>query len=169
MLAKAPTLRLATLAAAVPLLAMLACPAAHAQTREEWITLGTRVHGGFGAFIPVGIRIGQDALKRLEAEPREVAVTYYDSDKAPCACIADGIMIATTASPGQRTLTIAAEKAPAGAMAVAVIKHRKTGAEVRYTVSEAWLPKLGEINKKHDPAGRYDEIMKAEGLFEIAN
>ena len=95
------------------------------------------MHGGFGAFIPVGIRIGQDALKRLEAEPREVIVTYYDSDKAPCACIADGIMIATTASPGQRTLTIAAEKAPAGAMAVAVIKHRKTGAEVRYTVPEA--------------------------------
>ena len=54
-------------------------------------------------------------------------------------------------------------------MAVAVVRHSKTGAEVRYTVPEAWLPKLGEINKKHDPAGRYDEIMKAEGLFEIAN
>jgi formylmethanofuran dehydrogenase subunit E len=127
------------------------------------------VHGGFGAFIPVGIRIGQDALQRLKAEPREVSVTYYDSDKAPCACIADGIMIATTASPGQRTLAVATEKAPAGAMAVAVVKHRKTGAEARYTVSEAWLPKLFDINKRFDPAGRYDQIMKAEGLFEVSN
>ena len=140
-----------------------------AQTPDDWIKLGERVHGAFGAFVPVGIRIGQDALKRLDAQPREVSVTYYDSDKAPCACIADGIMIATTASPGQRTLTISTEKAPAGAMAVAVIRHRKTGAELKYTVSEAWLSKLFAINKQYDPAGRYEQIMKADGLFEISN
>jgi hypothetical protein len=69
------------------------------------------VHGGFGSFIPVGIRIGLDALQRLNAKPRDVTVTYYDSDKAPCACIADGIAIARVASAGQRTLRIAAEKA----------------------------------------------------------
>jgi hypothetical protein len=28
-----------------------------AQAPDEWITLGARVHGAFGAFIPVGIRI----------------------------------------------------------------------------------------------------------------
>ena len=27
---------------------------ASAETPEEWITLGTRVHGGFGSFIPLG-------------------------------------------------------------------------------------------------------------------
>jgi hypothetical protein len=32
------------------------------QTPEDWIKLGDRVHGAFGAFIPVGIKIGQDAL-----------------------------------------------------------------------------------------------------------
>jgi formylmethanofuran dehydrogenase subunit E len=140
-----------------------------AETPEEWIALGQRVHGGFGAFIPVGIRIGLDALQRLEAKPREVTVTYYDSEKAPCACIADGIMIATTASPGQRTLTIAAEKAPPGALAVVVIRSRKTGAEVKYTVAESWLAKLGEWNRTLDAAGRYEQVMKASGLFEIVN
>jgi len=29
---------------------------ARAETPEEWITLGTRVHGGFGSFIPLGIK-----------------------------------------------------------------------------------------------------------------
>ena len=29
-----------------------------AETPEEWVQLGARVHGGFGSFIPVGIRIG---------------------------------------------------------------------------------------------------------------
>ena len=52
---------------------------AHAETREEWIALGTRVHGGIGAFIPVGIRIGLDALERLKAGPREVTVLYLVS------------------------------------------------------------------------------------------
>lgn len=140
---------------------------ARADTPEEWITLGRRVHGGFGTFIPTGIRIGLDAMQRLKAGPRELAVTYYDSDKAPCACVADGIMIAVTATPGQRTLTIAAEKAPSGAMAMAVIRHRKTGAALRYTVSDTWLLKLAQWNRTLDERGRYDEVMKAEGLFEV--
>jgi formylmethanofuran dehydrogenase subunit E len=82
---------------------------AGAETPEEWVTLGARVHGGFGAFIPLGIRIGLDAVKRLDAKPRELTVLYYDSDKSPCACFADGIAIATYASVGQRTLIIAPE------------------------------------------------------------
>src|SRR5881392_843421 len=84
-----------------------------------------------------------------------------------CTCIVDGIMIATTASPGQRTLTIAAEKAPPGAMAVVVIRSKKTGAEVKYTVVESWLPKLGEWNRTLDAAGRYEQVIQASGLFQV--
>jgi hypothetical protein len=40
---------------------------ARAETPDEWIKLLTRVHGGFGSFLPVGIRIGEDAMKRLDA------------------------------------------------------------------------------------------------------
>ena len=138
-----------------------------AETPEEWVHLGARVHGGFGSFLPIGIRIGLDALERLHAKPREVTVTYYDSDKAPCACVADGIMIATTASPGQRTLFIAAEKAPEGTMGMVVIRHRKSGAAVRYTIPERWLLQLAQWNRTLGERGRYDEVMKAEGLFEV--
>ena len=92
------------------------------QNPQEWIALGTRVHGGFGAFIPLGIRIGLDAVARLHAKPRELAVVYHDSVASPCACFADGVAIATSASVGQRTLTIAAEPAPEGAIAVVVIR-----------------------------------------------
>src|SRR5260370_5609259 len=94
----------------VGIAAFIACLQAgavvRAETPQEWIELGARVHGGFGAFIPLGIRIGLDALKRLDAKPREVTVVYYDSERAPCACVADGIAIATIASVGQRTLEI---------------------------------------------------------------
>src|ERR1700730_727868 len=132
----------------------------YAETPDEWIPLGARVHGGFGAFIPVGIRIGLDAMQRLNAKPREVTVIYYDSDTAPCACIADGVAIATIASVGQRTLQIASEKTPAGAMAVIIIGRKQSGEGFKYTVADSWLPKLAEWNRTLDTRGRYDAAMK---------
>jgi len=147
---------------------VLALPvAARAETPDEWVALGARVHGAFGAFIPLGIRIGLDAVSRLNAKPRELSVVYYDSDAAPCACFADGVAIATHASVGQRTLTIAPDKAPPGVAAVIVIRPRQGGAGFKYTIPMASLPKLGAMNKSLDPRGRYDAVMAADGLFEV--
>jgi formylmethanofuran dehydrogenase subunit E len=143
-------------------------PASRAETPEEWIKLGARIHGGFGAFIPTGIRIGLDALERLKAAPRTVTVTFYSGEKSPCPCIADGVMIATQASPGQGTLHVAAEKAPPGALAVVVVRSRKGGPGLRYTVKDEWMAKIAEWNKTLDPAGRHQAAMSAQGLFEVA-
>jgi len=140
---------------------------AKAETPEAWIALGARVHGAFGAFIPLGIRIGLDAIKRLDAKPRELAVLYYDSDKSPCACFADGIAIATQASVGQRTLTIAPQKAPDGAAAVIVIRPRQGGAGFKYTIPLSALAELAPMNRDLDPRGRYDAVMAADGLFTV--
>ena len=79
-----------------------------AKTPEKWVVLGARVHGAFGSFIPVGIRIGLDALRRLDAEPRGVTVVYQSGPTVPCDCFADGIAIATVASVEQRTLHVIA-------------------------------------------------------------
>src|SRR6202012_3191519 len=94
---------------AIALAAIFLVSAAKAETPEEWIALGTRIHGGFGAFIPLGIKIGLDAVDRLKAKPRELTVTYFDSKASPCACFADGIELATTASVGQRTFSVSSE------------------------------------------------------------
>jgi formylmethanofuran dehydrogenase subunit E len=113
-----------------------------AETKDEWIALGARIHGGFGPLIPVGIRIGLDAMDKLKPNgPREITVTYYNGTKPPCPCVADGVMLATHTSPGQGTLQIAPEKAPEGMMAVIVITNKKTGEALRYTVADEWLPK----------------------------
>lgn len=150
------------------LLAVMLLPiAAAAETPDEWVGLGARVHGGFGAFIPLGIKIGLDAVGRLDAKPRELTVLYYDSDSAPCACFADGVAIATYTSVGQRTLTIAAEKAPPGAAAVIVVRPRRGGAGFKYTIPLSALPKLAEMNKTLQPRGRYDAVMATDGLFAV--
>jgi len=139
---------------------------AHAETKEEWIALGARIHGAFGPFIPVGIRVGLDAVAKLHADPRGLSVIYFNGSKPPCPCIADGVMIATQASPGQGTLQISPDKAPEGLSAVIVIKNRKTGEALRYTISDEWLPKmLGWL--KLDPPARYDAAMNAEGLYQV--
>src|SRR5208282_1226358 len=138
---------------------------AQSETPDEWVALGTRVHGGFGAFIPLGIKIGLDAVSRLNAKPRELSVLYYDSDTSPCACFADGIAIATYASAGQRTLTIAPEKAPPGTAAVIVIRPRLGGPGFKYTIPMAALAKLGPMNKDFAPRARYDAVMATDGLF----
>ncbi len=138
-----------------------------AETPDEWVKLGARVHGGFGSFIAVGIKIGMDAIQRLGAEPRTLAVIYYDNPEAPCACFADGIAIATLASVGQRSLTIAAESAPPAALAVVVIKPKGGGPGVKYTIPKSALPKLGSMNKDLQPRQRYDAVMAADDLFTV--
>src|SRR5262245_21576789 len=65
--------------------------AIRAETPAEWVKLGTRVHGGFGSFIPVGIRIGEDAMKRLNAQPRSLSVVFYQGEGTPCPCSLDGV------------------------------------------------------------------------------
>ena len=70
--------------------------------------------------------------------------------------------------PGQGTLQIAQEQSPPGTFAVVVIRPRKGGEGLKYTVPISWLPKLGEINRTiQDPLARYDAVMKAADLFTV--
>ena len=136
------------------------------QLRIHQRMLGARVHGAFGSF-SLGIKIGLDAVNRLNAKPRELTILYYDSDASPCACFADGTAVATYASVGQRTLTIAPERAPPGMAAVIVIRPRQGGAGLKYAIPMSGLAKLGPMNKDVDPRGRYDAVMATEGLFQV--
>ena len=138
-----------------------------AETPEEWVTLGTRVHGGFGTFIPLGIRIGEDALTRLRAQRRDVTVTYSTGGGAPCPCVADGIALATVASVGQGTPRLTAEPSRESAMGVAVIRDKKTGKGFRYTIPAAILPKLLAWNKGTAPLERFGLVMDAPPEFEV--
>jgi formylmethanofuran dehydrogenase subunit E len=141
---------------------------ARAETPDEWIALLTRVHGGFGSFLPVGIRIGEDAMKRLNAKPRELTVVFYQGEGTPCPCAADGVGLAVYASAGQGTLQIAPEKSPPGTFAVMVIRPRKGGDGLKYTVPMSMMPKLGQINSTiADPRVRYDAVMAIDNLYTV--
>jgi formylmethanofuran dehydrogenase subunit E len=153
---------------ALSLLTLATIAVARSETPEQWIALLTRVHGGFGAFLPVGIRIGEDAMKRLNAKPRELDVTFYQGEGTPCPCAADGVSLAVYASAGQGTLHIAPEKSPPGTFAVVIVKPRKGGEGLKYTVLMSVMPKLAQINSTiPDPLGRYDAVMAILDLFTV--
>jgi formylmethanofuran dehydrogenase subunit E len=150
------------------LLVLAAIPVARTETPEQWVALLTRVHGGFGSFLPVGIRIGEDAMKRLGAKPRELDVTFYQGEGTPCPCAADGASLAVYASAGQGTLHIAQEKSPPGTFAVVIIRPRKGGEGLKYTVPMSMMPKLGQINNTiSEPLGRYNAVMAIQDLYTV--
>jgi len=150
-----------------PVGAQTASPHMPSETPEQWVELGARVHGGFGAFIPLGIRIGLDAAERLKAPRRQLSVTYYDNEKSPCACFADGVALATFSSAGQRSLRIMPEKAPADAAAVIVIRARAGGPGHKYVIPMSALPALQKMNTDLQPLERFHAVMKAQGLYSV--
>ena len=160
-------MRVGIIAALIPIVGSMFGTPVGAETPAEWVKLLTRVHGGFGSFLPVGIKIGEDAMTRLNAKPRELTVTFYQGEGTPCPCAADGVMLAVYASPGQGTLQIAPEKAP-GSFAVVVIRPRKGGAGFRYTVPKSIMPKLDQINKTvQEPLARYNAVMALPNIFSV--
>jgi len=66
---------------AVLSLLLIGAGAARAETPEQWVELLTRVHGGFGSFLAVSICIGEDAMNRLNATPRELSVARVVNTK----------------------------------------------------------------------------------------
>src|ERR1700753_2101936 len=147
-------------------LALMIPVAASAETEEEWISLGIRIHGAFSSFIPVGIRIGLDAMDKLKPVRGGLTITYYNGAKAPCPCVADGVMLATHTSPGLGTFLVSTEKAPDGMMAVVVATNKNSGEALRYSISDAWLPKI-LLWLNGDQEARYEAAMSAEGLFQV--
>lgn len=131
-----------------------------ADERDLWISLGARIHGGFGSLIAVGIRIGDDARQRLQALPRELDVTYYTSPEAPCPCIVDGVMIATRASPGQATLRVSETPVGAGQFGRIVIRHKPSGRALDYVVPTSVWPVLRDANKDPSGVSRWNAVMR---------
>jgi formylmethanofuran dehydrogenase subunit E len=139
------------------------------ETPDQWVELGRRVHGGFGSYIALGIRIGLDAMQRLNAMPRTLEVTYYSGAIAPCPCVADGIMIATISTPGQNLLRVATTTSPEGTFGIAEIRDRKTGKMLRYTIPATARTQLDDWNRNTTERQRYDAVMNAseESLFSV--
>jgi hypothetical protein len=95
-------------------------------------------------------------------------VTFYQGEGTPCSCAADGVSLAVYASAGQGTLHIAPEKSPPGTFAVVIVKPRKGGEGLKYTVLMSVMPKLGQINSTiPDALGRYDAVMAIQDLYTV--
>ena len=141
---------------------VLGAETTHAQTPEQWVEWGDRVHGGFGSLIALGIRVGLDAMQRLGAERRELSVHYTDGPQTPCPCVVDGIAIAVSASLGQRTLSLDTERTAPRLLARVTFTHTKSGRRLTYELPQTALPVMQTINRDEKGIGRFRAVMKLE-------
>jgi formylmethanofuran dehydrogenase subunit E len=136
---------------------------------EQWIEWGKVVHGGFGSHIALGIRMGQDAMTQLKAERRELIVTVTTGANAPCACVADGITIATSASAGQRSMQVQAPSEDTRFIALVVFQKRNERTRILYRIPSSAASTLAAMNAEHTPEQRYRRVMSApqEQLYTV--
>lgn len=128
---------------------------------DDWIEWGTVVHGGFGSHIALGIRIGDDALKRLHAKRRELEVVVTEGAQAPCACVADGVAIATSASAGQRSLSVLPKSHDGSFLAIVDIRTKDKGGSLSYRIPASAAPTLAAMNAGTSARQRYQLVMSA--------
>jgi len=154
---------------ATVLLLFLSLQNANAQTPQQWVEWGDRVHGGFGSLIAYGIRIGLDAMERLEADRRELEVVYTDGPQSPCPCVVDGIAIAVSASPGQRTLSVEPDRTAADELGRIRFTHKVSGRKLTYVLPQSALPLMNAINRDETGIGRLEAVMKLEAglLYQV--
>jgi len=87
------------------------------------------------------------------------------SDKAPCACVADGV--AMPRSPArQRTLEIATEKLLPVQWPSSSSATSKPVRAAKYSVADSWLAS-GRLNRTLDYPRPIRAVMKAEHLFDV--
>jgi formylmethanofuran dehydrogenase subunit E len=149
------------LAAALLALGAAARPAFAAPSEAQWVEWGTVVHGGFGSHIALGVRIGEDALQRLKLQRRELQVVVTEGAAAPCACVADGLTIATSASAGQRSLLVLPKSADTSFLALIEVQPRNGGERLVYRVPASAIPLLAGMNASPSPQERYQRVMAA--------
>lgn len=139
------------------------------QSPQEWIRLGEAVHGGFGSHIALGIRIGLDAMNRLGAKPRQIEAVVQEGHSAPCACVADGLMVATAASPGQRTLQVNPKSHEDHFMVSIELRHRVTQSSLVYDIPTSAMASLAQMNVGKSALERFQVVMQtpAETLFTV--
>jgi formylmethanofuran dehydrogenase subunit E len=131
-----------------------------AQTPAQWVQLGHQVHGDFGSYIALGIRIGLDARHRLHAEPHQMSVVYQDGPETPCSCVADGIMLATGATPGRDLIHVLSTKSSSQTFGIATIRVISSGQTLRYVIPASAEVLLNNDNK-YSERTRYDKVMAA--------
>lgn len=136
---------------------------------QDWVTWGEVVHGGFGSHIALGIRIGQDALKRLDAKRRDVEVIVTEGRLAPCACVADGLTVVTAASAGQRSLSVLPKSTDESFMALIEVRKKKSSKAVVYRIPASAQAPLGNMNIGKSARERFELVMAApvESLYTV--
>ncbi|MCW5943400.1 MAG: formylmethanofuran dehydrogenase subunit E family protein [Fimbriimonadaceae bacterium] len=106
-----------------------------------------RFHGHLGPWLALGIRLGQEGLRRVEAQGHfDVIVEATCHLGVPVSCLLDGLQWGTGATTGKRNLLV-----HEGSPATVRIENSETHASVRFHLHDdlrplfrSWMAEFGE-------------------------
>ncbi len=127
--------------------------------KEQLIATSLIMTGAFGGHIALGIRIGEDALHRLNLPRRQVVVTVTEGANAPCACIVDGVSVATASSLGQKSLSLTQKSSDPSFLAVVEVKAKNDQRKITYVVPASAIARLSKLNQTKSPPEILDEVL----------
>lgn len=81
---------------------------------SEWraAVLTNELHGHLGIYALLGVKMGILALEQFGAGEQELHVLSYAGSQPPLSCLNDGLQVATGATLGHGTISIAAQEHP---------------------------------------------------------
>ncbi len=131
---------------------------------ERLVSMGTELHGHYGAFMVVGIRMGLLALEKLESKGQfDLRAVSEAGNRTPLSCLNDGIQIATGCTLGKGNITVLDKDTPA------VTFETKSGRGVRIELVPEVRQKIFSWFREEDGEKTADRILKMsnEELFDL--
>jgi formylmethanofuran dehydrogenase subunit E len=128
------------------------------------MTILKAFHGHLGPYVVAGLRLGQYAVRRLQANPHfGIEVDVFCPDQPPPSCAMDGIQFASGCTLGKRNIRHHVAEG-----VTARFRNRKTGQEITVQLRPAAMEAaVQEMHHHDDEAGAaVIEAMSDEELIE---
>jgi formylmethanofuran dehydrogenase subunit E len=130
---------------------------------------GAPAHGVPGPWVLSGYRVGAHALKRLgltREQAFELEVVHRAVPEVRYACMADGLMASTGASPGKLNLSM--ENVDTEDELETIVTHKKTGLQLVYRLKKELRDRIRETDYADFPrAAKMLAALKDDALFTV--
>ncbi len=140
---------------------------AHEEDANPALDRTSMIHGGAGPFAVAGYRMGEAALKKLNARRGsfDLEVIHHAPHEVQWSCIIDGLQAATGTSLGKLNLKLV--EAPR-AQVHSVVRNRKTGEAVKLSLSPGFVKEFLNVpTKQLSEAGFQVSKLPDEKIFRI--
>ncbi len=132
--------------------------------KENQIEIGEHIHGHLGPFLIIGLKMGNLALKKLNAKKYFGMKVFADTGTiTPMSCMLDGIQVSTGCTLGKGNIKVSNERIPRA-------RFESNGDKFIVELKPKWLKKIRTMLKEKNERVVADLIWNTdhEELFDLS-